>query len=471
MVRKLVYLLLVAFAVLGCSKQYKPPNLGELYTKSAKKHHEYGNPVIVIPGILGSRLVEKDTGRVVWGAFKKDFANPEKPDGARLIALPLNKENNFDNVLPDGALETVKVNLMGLPLELNAYINILSTLGAGGYRDDSFSLSDVDYGSEHFTCFQFAYDWRLDNIENAKRLHQFILEKKQYVESERKKRYGINREVNFDIVAHSMGGLIGRYYLMHGGKDLDEIADFENPGWEGAKYVENLIVIGTPNAGSVNALNNLINGKDLGPFLPKYEASILGTMPSLYQLLTRTRHRRVVDEKGNTLDLFNPKTWKDLKLGLMNPNQEEVLAILLPDVPDPVKRSEIAYDYLTYSLERAELFHKSIDVESSPPDKVRLYLIAGDSEPTADVYTINSKTGEIEKAIMSQGDGTVTRSSALMDERQGSEWKPYVITPVGWTNVMFIFSDHLGITRDPSFSDNVLYILLENPANRKKLSN
>ena len=467
--RNLFFVVTISALLLSCTKQYDPPNLGDLYTKSAMDYHKYGNPVIVIPGILGSRLIEKDTGQVVWGAFEKNYANPETPDGARLIALPLDKENNFDNVVADGALDRVKVSLWGLPLELNAYVNILSTLGAGGFRDDSFSLSDVDYGSEHFTCFQFAYDWRLDNVENAKRLHKFILEKKKYVEAELEKRYGIKRDVKFDIVAHSMGGLISRYYLMYGDKDLDEIVDIETPGWEGANYVDNLILVATPNAGSVNALDNLINGKDIGPFLPTYQASIIGSMPSLYQLLTRTRHKLVVDENGNNLDLFDPKTWKELKLGLMNPNQEDTIAVLLPDVSDPVERREIAYEYLTFSLERAKLFQKVLDVKSSPPENVSLYLIAGDSVPTAHSYTINSKTGLIEKTVMSQGDGTVTRSSALMDEREGSEWKPYVVTPIDWTSVTFIFSDHLGITKDPSFSDNVLFILLEHPSNKRHL--
>lgn len=286
------------------------------------------------------------------------------------------------------------------------------------------------------------------------------------MESELETRYGIIREVTFDIVAHSMGGLIGRYYLRHGDKGLDEIADLDNPGWEGAKYIENLIVIGTPNAGSVNALDSLINGKDFGLFLEKYEAAILGTWPSLYQLLTRTRHRRVLDNNGDNLDLYNPETWRDLKLGLMNPNQKKMLAILLPGVFDPDERNEIAYDYLKHWLERAALFHKAIDAVATPPDGVRLYLIAGDAIPTADTYTINSTTGVVEKVIMSNGDGTVTRPSALMDERQGGEWKPYVVSPIRWTNVMFIFSDHIGLTEAPSFSDNVLFILLEKPSHR-----
>lgn len=61
------------------------------------------------------------------------------------------------------------------------------------------------------------------------------------------------------------------------------------------------------------------------------------------------------------------------------------------------------------------------------------------------------------------GETTVTRSSALMDEREGGIWTPYLKSPIKWSNVMFLFSDHLGLTKDPSFSDNVLYILLEQP--------
>jgi len=452
---------------LGCTKQYKPPNLGELYTRSAKEFHKYGNPVIVIPGILGSTLKEKDTGQIVWGAFDRNYANPETPEGARLIALPLDMQNT-DNVVPDGALERVKVSLFGLPFQLNAYVNILNTLGAGGFRDDSFGPEDVDYGSEHFTCFQFAYDWRLDNVENAKRLHTFILNKKKYVEQELEKRYGIKREVKFDIVAHSMGGLIARYYLMYGDKDLDEIVDTENPTWDGAELVENVIIIGTPNAGSVNVVDDLFHGKDIGLFLPTYQPSIIGSMPSVYQLLPRTRHKHVVDQNGETLDLFDPQIWKKHRFGLMNPDQEYVLEILLPDIKNKEERKKIAYDYLTYSLDRAKRFQNALDIKSDPPDTVKFYLMAGDSVATPATYEVNTNTGEIKELLSSHGDGTVTRASAIMDEREGNKvWTPYVQSPIKWTNVMFLFSDHLGITRDPTFSDNILFILLESPSNYK----
>jgi len=117
-----------------------------------------------------------------------------------------------DGIEPKGALESITVDVLGLPVSLDAYAAILATLGVGGYRDESLGLAgSVDYGDDHFTCFQFDYDWRRDNVESAARLGRFIEAKKAYVSAEMAKRYGVkNAEVKFDIVAHSMGGLVAR---------------------------------------------------------------------------------------------------------------------------------------------------------------------------------------------------------------------------------------------------------------------
>ena len=61
------------------------------------------------------------------------------------------------------------------------------------------------------------------------------------------------------------------------------------------------------------------------------------------------------------------------------------------------------------------------------------------------------------------GDGTVLRSSALMDERVGRSWKPQLVSPIHWTQVFFLFQDHLGLTQDPALTDNMPYLLLEDP--------
>ena len=43
-------------------------------------------------------------------------------------------------------------------------LQLLGVLGVGGYRDMDLGLAGaIDYGTDHFTCFQFDYDWRRDN--------------------------------------------------------------------------------------------------------------------------------------------------------------------------------------------------------------------------------------------------------------------------------------------------------------------
>lgn len=461
-----------ALLITSCAKtDYSQPDLGGLYNRAAARSHMEGNPVIVIPGILGSKLRDFESGQLVWGAFEKTTTNPETPEGARLIAIPMRKgipiSELTDNVHSDGALDIVKVSLFGLPIELNAYVNILSTLGAGGYLDEQLALNDInqiDYGDEHFTCFQFAYDWRLDNVENARRLLEFIKEKEAYILEESRKR-GIERdEVKFDIVAHSMGGLLTRYFLRYGGEDLPADGSLPELTWAGAEYVDKAIIIGTPNAGAIGAVETLVNGRDIGPFLPKYEPALIGTFPSLYQQIPRTRHRAILDENREPVDVTKPETWELYGWSLLDPEQDRVLEWLLPDIEDPEERRAIALDHLTKSLERGVQFQEAIDVPAAPPPGLMLYLIAGDAILTGAGLTV-TESGELEVTNFTPGDGTVTRASALMDERVGGQWSLELVSPVKWSNVMFLFSDHLGLTKDPAFSDNILFLLLEHPGN------
>ena len=100
---------------------------------------------------------------------------------------------------------------------------------------------------------------------------------------------------------------------------------------------------------------------------------------------------------------------------------------------------------------------------ASPPNGTSLYLVAEDAETTAKVLTVDRETGRREVISYGPGDGSVLRSSALMDERVGGAWSPKLRSPIDWTDVMFLFSGHLGMTKDPGFSDNILYLLLEHP--------
>jgi len=161
--------LFTALALTACASP--PRSLNDIYVQSAQHHGPERNPVIVIPGILGSVLVEEATQRTVWGAFKRRTADPRTSDGVRLLALPIAADTPLDElrdgVVPDGVLDEVKLNLLGIPVAIRAYVGILNTLGVGGYTDEAIGLNGVDYGEGHFTCYQFDYDWRRDNVENA----------------------------------------------------------------------------------------------------------------------------------------------------------------------------------------------------------------------------------------------------------------------------------------------------------------
>lgn len=449
------------------------PDLGSIYNRTARSDDRDRNPIVVLPGILGSRLVDSETGEVAWGEFGTSGPIPGSAASVRALGLPMATGKPLaalsDEVRADGALSALEVKAFGQSVQVSAYADILKALGVGGYRDPNGRTGPVDYGSESHNCFEFGYDWRRDNAENAARLHEFLLEKRKLVEEQQIRKFGtLSRPVRFDIVAHSMGGLVARYHLMYGPAPLSLNGTPPPISWKGAELVERLIIIGTPNAGAGSAVKQLAEGVQYAKFLPKYEPALLGTMPAVYQLLPRTRHQPLVDaDTGGAVDLFDPATWRKLKWGLADPGQARVVEQLLPDIKDASTRQQIADEHLAKCLRQAELFHAALDEPATPPPGVTLHLIAGDAHPTLARFSVDV-AGKLTLTEESPGDGTVTRASALMDERlgQGAAWTPRLVSPIAWSSVNFLFTDHLGLTADPAFTDNVLFLLLEAPRSR-----
>jgi hypothetical protein len=465
-------LLLLSSTAAGCSfRKPAEPEFALIYNKAAQHHGPDRNPIIAIPGLLGSKLFDPLSGTLVWGAFEPSAASPDDPEGARLIALPIDGDADLedvrDDVEPAGVLDKVRIRLLGVPLEVQAYAGILATLGAGGYRDEALGLAgEVDYGRDHFTCFQFDYDWRRDNIENAKRLHEFIKEKREYVRAEYKKKFGIDkRDIKFDIAAHSMGGLITRYFLMYGSQDLGPDGRAPRVTWEGAEYVERVVLIGTPNGGSPETLLNMITGRKIGPLLPMFPPALLGTFHSAYQLLPRPRHNAVVydGDPARPVDVLDPEVWTAMGWGLADPDQAQILEVLMPDVADPAERRARALRLQRHVLTRARAFMDAMDRPATTPEGLDIYLVAGDALPTTARVSIDSTTGEPSVIGTAPGDRTVLRSSAVLDERVGRAWQPFVVTPLDLRATMFLPEEHLALTRNAVFRDNVLYWLLEAP--------
>ena len=473
-VRRSTVAALIAISLLtACTARYKPADLGGLYDQAAQNHGPDHHAIIVIPGILGSRLEDSITGQVAWGAFSGGYAKPNRPDGARLVALPMEQGRTLselqDSVQATQVLDRIRVRLLGLPIQLKAYFQMMEALGAGGYRDESLGMSGaITWGDQHYTCFQFPYDFRRDNVENAQRLHQFIEEKQAYIREETRRRYGIdNPEIRFDIVAHSMGSLLARYYLRYGEAPLPEDGSLPELTWAGTRFVDRAILVAPPNAGSIEALLNLVEGRNFGPTLPRYGPSVLGSFPSLYQLLPRSRHAAVVwaDSGDPVENLLNPELWSEMGWGLASPAEADALSWLLPDSTSPADRRSVALDHQRKSLARARQFAAALDRTAQTPSGLDLMLVAGDAVDTPAVIAVDRSSGQLKILQQGPGDGSVLRSSALMDERIGSNWQPTLQSPIGWTDTLMLFTNHLGLTKDRIFTDNVLYWLLEDPHN------
>ena len=120
-----------------------------------------------------------------------------------------------------------------------------------------------------------------------------------------------------------MGGLVARYYLRYGTTPLPQAPTKSSVTWAGTRHVDQAVLVGTPNAGSALALDRLVHGRDFGRFAPEYAPALLGTMPSLYQLLPRTRHGALRDAADTTVvvdSLYAPSFWERMGWGLADPD-------------------------------------------------------------------------------------------------------------------------------------------------------
>ena len=445
------------------------PELDGIYGRSVRLKNTIRNPVIVIPGMMGSKLTEAATGRSVWGVFDGQSIDPSNADDVRLLACPIQGDDldRFDDgVLAAGVLDTLKIEVASITLNQQAYLNILRMLGVGGYRDEELGLAgEVNYGSQHFTCFQFPYDWRRDNAENARRLDEFIKEKKEYIQAERKTRFGIDEPVKFDIVAHSMGSLVARYYLRHGAQGPMLNGERPTLDWSGCESVERVVLIGPPNNGATKSLVSIHEGFSFSVLFDSFPSGLVATLPAIYQLLPNGPGPSVFDAASDDpIDLYDVENWDRRNWGMLNPDQDGVLQQLLPEVESAAERRAIAKSHVQRCLVRAKAFHEALNVPAQPPAGTTIYMFAGDALPTVETVSSDLLNRTLTVRSVSPGDNTVTRNSALADRRTEANWTPALQTPVHFSEVRFMFDDHFGLTRDAEFTDNALYLLLEDPS-------
>ncbi|HEX4610137.1 MAG TPA: hypothetical protein VH092_18230 [Urbifossiella sp.] len=210
--------------------------------------------VVVIPGILGSALARG--GREVWGLSPGAGFRALASLGGSIGDLALHADTTDPDFEPGG----VRASALLPDLHLIPYLWKVD--GYGRLTQSLRSRFDLTPGKNYF---EFPYDWRRDNRLAAGRLHRLAGGwLRDWRESSG------NDRAKLIIVAHSMGGLVARYFL--------EVLD----GWRDAKA---LITFGTPHRGSLNALRTLVQGLRKGPAGILDLSAMARSFPSLYQLL------------------------------------------------------------------------------------------------------------------------------------------------------------------------------------------
>lgn len=444
------------------------------YGEIAKKALEYEgikrNPVILVHGFFGSSLVDTQSGINLWGDFDIKETVSISPFKMHKLAhpmqlgIPLNKIQQ--SVKADKLLEEVNIQFMGLPLKMPAYKDMVEILIKGGFQPENYKLQA---NKSYNTLFNFAYDWRCDLQQNARKLHEFIHEKKKYIQKQYQKFYGLkNYNVQFDIIAHSMGGLITRYFLRYGDQDLPKDGSSPELTWEGTEHLDRAIIVGTPNSGYLDTFLELLQGSPMQPYPP----AVLGTLPSYYQMLPAPETESVIDKKTREpIDIFDPEIWVKMKWGLANPKNDPVLKYIIPDAKTEKERREIAWDHLIKCLTRAKNFIHSLKVKTTKPDDLSLELVCGNGIKTNRRAEVDPETGAVEVCQFASGDGKVLTTSALCDERAEANNEAHFMTsPINWTNIMLLRAAHMGITKAQGFEDNLLFLLTMEESHKQKLS-
>lgn len=340
--------------------------------------------------------------------------------------------SNRDDLVPGKILETLRLARV-LP-EIYVYRDLLEALRRyAGYREGNWENPDSDGFRDTF--YVFPYDWRKDNVANARDLVRRV---------ERLKSKLQRPDLKFNIVAHSMGGLIARYASMYGDADLPDGEGPIQPTWAGAAHISKIVMIGVPNEGSADAFATLVDGYSVTeglrrrvPLLNKLTAEDVVTTPAVFQLLPHRQAVKFLDENLQPIEinLYDAEVWKRYGWSVIYSSPEfrrrHTQGMSTNGSGDELDA------YLAATLRRARRFHQALDSVEHTNSPVVLLAIGGDCEETfnSPVILRDQKRNQwitltrpreyrtasgvkmskkrVTQAMYTPGDGRVTRSSLL----------------------------------------------------------
>jgi pimeloyl-ACP methyl ester carboxylesterase len=453
--RYLAAFLAGALLLSGCAsgRTVNERMLINLYASQRQKPKTH--PVIFIPGMMGSVLQDSRTGKTVWGNVGGTVMD--------LLALPIDAVNlvgNRDSLSPSGLLG--KFTWIPGVVEKKVYQHLTQvSITAGGYtpNKDAFSLS---------------YDWRRDLVESAQKLGALI--------EEIKAKTG-NPDIKVDLLCHSSGGLIARYYAKYGTEDVLDKDPLPAPTYAGARNINKIIMLGTPHAGAMETLQRLHEGLWL-PTIVRLTPEVIFTMPAMYQLLPCGEQAYFIDRNGNPLsvDIFDAQKWHEYGWSVFAPEYQARIQTRYHSRHGRQEGEKMYKAYLekqifflSAALQRARQFQRAVwngdlDEERS---KITYVALGSDCQRTLKAAQLfrhpqrgwrlkfTTKHRYLYEKMFGYGDKSVTKESLLgvhLHRDAQGELRAKRL-PVYYSG--FVCESHSDLTASPTFMDNVLNILLE----------
>lgn len=334
-------------------------------------------PIIVVPGIMGSRLAEPGGNHaLVWnptgGGITGSAPGEMAADAERLA--------NVDAPLAPDEWNWVS----GYPLDLAvraSWIKNFYQLIPDYYANLCFALrEDLAKTLKPLGCepvvYACGYDWRVSNAVSADRLQKVVSAAREECSQEK-----------VILVAHSQGGLVSRYFCRKLG---------------GEAAVRALFLIGSPSLGAPQVYARLKRGIVLSGdgkemwFLRTYmgmsqadSKDLLRAFPSMYQLLpNKIFTRQLITANGQS-----PRLWLEFDRSQSGYPYTRDSLVDDPDAPAPLGDCTAVFPQIyediyagfgeqtasrsTYAVhtEDAALFHDALTVDGAAYMPPRTYCI------------------------------------------------------------------------------------------------
>jgi hypothetical protein len=446
-------LLLAATVLAGCTTL--GPAAERLYPAHAASEDRM--PVILIPGLLGSRLARARDGVEVWPGGTGKLLTSDYTDLALRID-PETLEPIDDGLVPSSVFEGA--------VGKDFYRRIMQELrDAGGYRIMEPGRPLVQ---QRARLYVFTYDWRQDLVKTVRKLDELI--------EQIRVDYG-DPQLRVDVIAHSMGGLIVRYFERYGTVDVLGGNTFAVTGL-GVSKLRRVVLLGTPNQGTVTAVHKFLNGYRVG--ISGLPTEGVATMPATFQLFPHPLVDWVVNVNGKPLnfDVFDVEFWRRYEWSIFDHRIQR----RLDDHRDAWPQQDVFERWFEKRLERGRRFTWSLMVPAGDVPLITPLLLGGDCVPTPRRLVFENVEGvsvarlrpeqilqpvpglDYESLMFAPGDGSVTVESLLSRRQVTREVPRFEQEDMEPAREVITCAKHDELTSDDTLLDALIeYLLAPDP--------